>query len=575
MVNTARANELAVALASSKRLFWHVGAFSVFINILMLTGSLYMLQVYDRVMASQSMPTLFALTLLILVLFATLGALEWVRSGLFGAASARFEALLGERAADVSLNLSLKDAGKFTDRPLRDLRSLRRFFAGPALGTVFDAPLSPIFFFVLFLLHPFFGIFAMLGAAILIGLGLVNQATTNRIVQESEELERGSQARSAEMVRSAEVLEALGMRKNVRARWHEQFMESDRAMSESGRILATFSSGTKAFRLFLQSAILGLGAWLAIRGDVSPGAMVASSILMGRAIAPIEQAVGMWRQMVTAREAWESLSKYLAGSPERPPSMSLPPIRGKLSVQNVFAAPAGSKKATLRGLNFEIEAGDVLGVIGPSAAGKTTLAKLLIGVWPALSGHVRLDGAELMTFDRDELGAQMGYLPQQVDLLSGTVRDNISRFRPNATDEDVVAAAKAAECHDLILHLPEGYQTDVGTAGAYLSAGQRQRIGLARALFGKPNFIVLDEPNSNLDAAGDEALQAAILNLKERGATVVIIAHRPAAIQHCNMLLVIDGGEMKAFGPSAEVLAKLRQGQTNSVRTIRGVDSNG
>jgi ABC-type protease/lipase transport system fused ATPase/permease subunit len=214
-------------------------------------------------------------------------------------------------------------------------------------------------------------------------------------------------------------------------------------------------------------------------------------------------------------------------------------------------------------------------VIGPSAAGKTTLAKLLIGVWPPLAGHVRLDGAELVAFDRDELGAQMGYLPQQVDLLSGTVRDNIARFRADASDEDVVAAARAAECHDLILHLPEGYQTDVGAAGAYLSAGQRQRIGLARALFGKPNFIVLDEPNSNLDAAGDEALQAAILNLKERGATVVIIAHRPAAIQHCTMLLVIDGGEMKAFGPAAEVLAQLRQGQNNSVRTIRGVDSNG
>jgi PrtD family type I secretion system ABC transporter len=575
MSKTADASELSAALASSKRLFGHVGAFSFFINLLMLTGSLYMLQVYDRVLASGSMPTLWALTVLILVLFATLGALEWVRSGLFGAAGARFEAMLGERAADAALALSLKDAGKATDRPLRDLRSLRRFFAGPALGVFFDAPWCPLFFLVLFMLHPWFGIFALVGAAILVGLGYANQTTANRIVKSAEDLERDAQARATEMVRSAEVLDALGMRANVRARWHRQFTESDQAISASGRVLSTFTSGTKAFRLFLQSAILGLGAWLSIDGQISPGAMIASSILMGRAIAPIEQAVGMWRQMVTAREAWASLTKFLAAAPSPRAAMSLPPVRGRLAVEGVFAGPAGAKKPTLRSISFSLEPGDALGVLGPSAAGKTTLAKVLVGIWAPVSGHVRLDGADLQTFERDALGAQMGYLPQQVDLMSGSVRDNICRFMPHARDEDVVAAAMAAGCHDLILRLQDGYQTEVGTAGAYLSAGQRQRIGLARALFGQPNFVVLDEPNSNLDGPGETALQNAIADLKARFATVVIIAHRPNAIAHCNKLVVLDAGEVKLFGPAADVLSKLRQEQPNTVRTIRGGDANG
>ncbi len=568
MTKPAPETELKSALQASKRLFLHVAAFSFFINLLMLTGPLYMLQVYDRVLASQSMPTLWALTLLILALYGTLALLEWVRTGLFGASGARFEELLSERAADASLTLSLRDAGKSTDRPLRDLRSLRRFLAGPALAVLFDAPWSPLFFAVLFMLHPYFGLFALVGAAILTAIGFFNQRATTERVKAAEDLDRDQQVRSAEMVRNAEVMEALGMRANVRARWRERFSESDVAMTRSGDVLATFTSGTKAFRLFLQSAILGLGAWLVIDEQVSGGAMIASSILMGRAIAPIEQAVGMWRQTVVAREAWVSLTKVFTSVPALARRMSLPPIKGALVLENVYAAPAGANKPTLRGLNIKLEPGDVLGILGPSAAGKTTLAKVVTGIWPPLSGHVRLDGADLSSYASEELGAQMGYLPQQVDLLSGSVRDNIARFSADATDAEVIEAAQAAGCHEIIMRLPQNYMTEAGAGGAYLSAGQRQRVGLARALFRNPNFVVLDEPNANLDQQGDTALQTAIQSLKARGATVIIVAHRPAAIEQCNKLIVLDNGEIKLFGPAAEVLAKIRPGAPASI--VRG-----
>ncbi len=557
-----------IALQSSRRLFHHVFAFSFFINLLMLTGPLYMLQVYDRVLASGSMPTLWALTLLIIVLYATLGLLEWVRSALFSTAGQRFEELLSDRAADASLTLSLRDAGRTTDRPLRDLRTLRRFFAGPALGVLFDAPWSPIFFLVLFMLHPAFGFFALAGGLILVGIGLMNQRATTQSVKQAEDLDREQQLRSAEFVRNAEVMEALGMREHAQARWRERFGASDKAMTQSGHVLSMFTSGTKAFRLFLQSAILGIGAWLTIQGEVSGGAMIAASILVGRAIAPIEQAVGMWRQAISARESWNALKQMLESAPARVRPMSLPPITGQLNVESVFAAPAGAKKPLLKSLNIELAPGEVLGVLGPSAAGKSTLAKVLVGIWPPLSGHVRLDGADLVSFDRTQLGAQMGYLPQQVDLLAGTVRDNIARFRPDATDEEVIEAAQAAGCHDLILRLPEHYMTEVGAGGTYLSAGQRQRVGLARALFGRPNFVVLDEPNANLDQPGETALQHAIDGLKARKATVIIIAHRPNAIQHCTKLLVLDNGEVRLFGPTQEVLAKIRPGPSAAV--VRG-----
>ncbi|MBU2082752.1 MAG: type I secretion system permease/ATPase [Alphaproteobacteria bacterium] len=567
--------ELAQALSASRRIFLHLAAFSLFVNLLMLTGPLYMLQVYDRVLASQSMPTLVSLTLLILLLYGTLGILEWVRSGLFGAAASRFENALGERAANAAMASSLRDAGRQTERPIRDLRTLRRFLSSPALNAAFDAPWTPLFFIVLFLLHPAFFVWALFGCLVLVGLGLLNQKNSSRLTREAEDTERRAQLRASEMVRNAEVLDAMGMRGAVRDRWRGDFDASDAAIARSNRVLSAFSSGTKAFRLFLQSAILGLGAWLAIKGDASHGAMIAASILMGRAIAPIEQTVGQWRSIVNAREAWSSLNGFLAQSAIGADTMELPPIRGFISVEAVFAGPAGAKKPLLRGLNFTLEPGDVLGVLGPSAAGKSTFARVMTGVWPAQAGHVRIDGADISSYERNALGWQIGYLPQQTDLMAGTVRDNIARFDRQAEPGTIIAAAEAAACHDLILRLPDGYDTEIGTGGAYLSAGQRQRVGLARALFGEPNFVVLDEPNSNLDGPGDEALQKAILGLKARGATTILIAHRPNAILHCNKLMVLDGGEIRAFGPRDEVLGKITPNHSApNVRTMCPSDAN-
>ncbi len=553
--------ELITALTSAKGVAWHLFGFSMFINLLMLTGPLYMLQVYDRVLSSQSVPTLIALTVLILALYSTLGLLEWVRSGILSASASRFEDILGDRAVSASMSVSLSDAGRASDKPLRDLRTIRRFLSGPVLNTVFDAPWSPIFFIVLFMLHPFFGLWSLFGGVVLVALGLLNQRLTAHHMQQTEESERLAQTMSLEMVRSAEIIEALGMRPHLQARWKKAFDQSDSSLLQSSQKLAVFTSITKAFRLFLQSAILGLGAWLVIRGtggNVTAGELVAASILMGRAIAPVEQLVAQWRSIVATREAWAALTQSLERTPPVADVMQLPPITGQVTVENAFAGPPGSRKPFLQGVSFKLEPGDVIGILGPSAAGKSTLARVIAGLWPAMSGAVRLDGAELSFFQRDQLGRQIGYLPQQSDLMSGTIRDNICRFDPNAQADAIIEAAQAAACHDLILHLPDGYDTEVGQAGAYLSAGQRQRIALARALFGNPKLVVLDEPNSNLDAQGDEALQSAILGLRLRKATTIIVAHRPNAIIHCDKLLVLNAGKMVTFGPRDEVLATIK-----------------
>lgn len=560
------------ALRASRDVLGHAAGFSLFVNILMLTGPLYMLQVYDRVLASQSIPTLLALSLLVLVLYGTLGVLEWARAGLFNIAASRFEGLLSERAASAAMAQSLSDPGRASDRPIRDLRQLRRFIGSPVLPALFDAPFSPLFLLVLFMLHPVFGLWAVFGAVVLVIVSALNERVSARLTRASEDFERASFVQSAEMTRNAEVLKALGMGEAVRQRWQKVFDGGDSAFARSGRILMGFTSGTKAFRLFLQSAILGIGAWLVIAGEATAGAMVAASILMGRAIGPLEQIVSQWRGIVSARENWDSLNRALAASPVAAAQMPLPPIQGALQVENAFAGPPGSNAPVLKGLTFALEPGDVLGILGPSAAGKSSLARVLSGAWPVLSGHVRLDGADIATIPSERLGPQIGYLPQQADLLSGSVRENIGRFREDAAPEAIIAAAQAAGCHDMILRLPKGYDTEIGLGGAYLSAGQRQRIGLARALFGDPNVIILDEPNSNLDGPGEVALQAAIAAAKARGATVIIIAHRPNAIVHCTKLMVLDEGRVREFGPAEDVLAKVMPRPATNVRTIRPGD---
>ncbi len=565
----------AQALAASRRTFIGLGVFSLFVSLLMLTGPLYMLQVYDRVLMSFSIPTLVALTGLVAVLYLTLGILDWCRQSLFSVAASQIEGRLAEPVLDATFEMNMKDAGRTSDQFLRDLRMVRRFIASPALPALFDAPFTPLFFAVIFMLHPVYGLWALAGAGILITIALVNQAVNRSTIAETEQEERRAQGQAYELLRQSEVVTALGMRARLRARWKAAFDASDQSMAKSGSSLSGFSSSTKAFRLLLQSGILGLGAWLTIEGVSSHGAMIAASILMGRAIAPIEQTVGQWRGVATALSAWKNLSGALAIKGKDSQPMQLPPIRGTLAFEKVVAAAPGLQTPMLKRLNFRLEAGTVIGVIGPSASGKSTLARVAIGIWPALAGTVRLDGAEISAYDEALLGAQIGYLPQRVDLFAGSVRENISRFDPEAKPEAIIAAAMAAGCHELILRLPDAYDTEIGQAGAYLSDGQRQRIGLARALYGEPALVVLDEPNSNLDGEGEAALQGAIRSLKQRGASVLIIAHRPNAIAHCDKLMVLGDGEIKQFGPRDEVLAQMRGNSSAGTQPRVAVVKNG
>lgn len=565
------------AVQASRRSLWGLGAFSFFINILMLTGPLYMLQVYDRVLASGSVPTLLALTALIAGLYLTLGALDWTRQSLFSVIGSQVEDRLADSTLEATLASSLNDPGQSTDRPLQNLRTVRRFFSSPALPALFDAPWTPIFFLALFSLHWAFGLWALFGGAALVTLGLINRAITSKRLRTAEEEDWGAQQRAREMTQNAETMEALGMRRPLEAKWRESLDSSDQANTSSSETLGAFTAGTKAFRLFLQSAILGLGAWLAIIGQSTPGAMIAASIIMGRAIAPIEQLVSQWRGIASAHMAWSGLKASIAGAPRGEEPMPLPKIEGRLAIEDMTAGPPGTRLQALKRINFELSPGDTLGVIGPSASGKSTLARVISGVWRPFSGSVRIDGSELTAWSREALGLQIGYLSQKVDLFAGSVKANISRFQDDAPPEAIIAAAQAAGCHDLILHLADGYETEIGEGGAYLSAGQRQRIALARALYGDPNLVILDEPNSNLDSAGDEALQNAILKLKERGATTLIIAHRPNSILYCDRLLVLSQGEQRLYGPKDEVLAKIASSHNASgqVTPIRKGDTNG
>ena len=551
------------ALADMRRVFIGVAAFSLFTSMLMLTGPLYMLQVYDRVLASSSVHTLVALTVLILVLYAGFAILDWVRNGILSRVGSRFEDILGDRTLIATIKGRLEDPGRSSDKPIRDLRTLRRFLGSPAVTAMFDAPFSIMFLLIIFLIHWGYGLLTLGGGIILVGIAFLNQSLSSKSVRESEVLEGQAQARVMEISQNAEIIEALGLSDRVRKKWRDEFDRSDAALVASSSLLGRFSSGTKAFRLFLQSSVLGLGAYLSIIGTSTPGEMIAASILTGRAIGPIEQLVGQWRSVSSARAAWDALGATLLGKADEAQAMELPPVRGNIQLEAVSAGPPGATKPFLQQLNFQIEAGDIVGVIGPSAAGKSSLVRILVGIWTAQIGTVRLDGADITTWPREALGPQLGYLPQQVDLFSGRIHENISRFDPEATSEAVIAAAEAAGCHDMILHLEDGYDTEIGLRGAYLSAGQRQRIGLARALYGDPAIIVLDEPNSNLDRHGEQALQHAIAGLKARGATVLMIAHRPQSIGQCNKLLMLDGGRMRAYGPRDEVLAQVAPGNIN------------
>ncbi|MEL6829198.1 MAG: type I secretion system permease/ATPase [Pseudomonadota bacterium] len=551
-----------------KRTLFGVGVFSFFLNLLMLTGPIYMLQVYDRVITSGSLPTLGALTLIIIVLYTAYGLLDWVRQRLFSEGASRLEHALAPDTARLSIEAQLTNQAYQSDVVMRDLRQVRRFLNSPSFAALFDVIWTPLFFALLFALHWWFGVFAICATAILVLATWLNQASSKKRLLDAEVSEAVAQRHATEIKQNAELIQALGMREQVSDRWRAVMGQSDQSMRKSLGRSASFVSFTKSLRLFFQSAILGLGGLLVIFGEASAGAMVAASIVLGRAVAPIVQLISSWHQIVTARESWKNLSETLAETHQPNEPMELQQIFGAVVLENVYAAPPGIKKAVLNDVSFQIEPGDALGVIGPSAAGKSTLAKVMVGVWRPIGGTVRIDGAALDQWDQQVLGRQLGYLPQQAELLRGTVAENIARFDPETASRDIIDAAKAAGCHNLILKLPQGYETEVGEGGTNLSAGQRQRVALARALFGEPNLIILDEPNSNLDSDGDAALQDAIRALRARKATVLIIAHRPNAVLNCNKILILKDGQVADFGNKEDVLTVVSGGANNAQVTL-------
>ncbi|MGZ9046623.1 MAG: type I secretion system permease/ATPase [Telluria sp.] len=558
-------NEIEQALLSFKSTFVTIGMFSAITNLLMLAPSIYMLQVYDRVLASGNEITLLMLTVLMLGAFMLMGALELIRSFVLIRVGAKFDMQLNKRVYTAAFEQNLKQAGGNAGQALSDLTSLRQFLTGNALFAFFDAPWFPIYLIVIFFFEPSLGFFALGGTVILVALAYINERVSRKPLAEANTMSINAGNLATNNLRNAEVIESMGMLPNLLSRWfklHGKFLHLQAEASEKAGIVGAI---TKFVQVSLQSLVLGFGALLAIEGKITPGMMIAASILVGRALAPVQQVIGVWKSFSSTRSAYERLSKLLENNPAREAGMPLPKPQGALSVEGVTAAPPGMKVAVIKGLSFAIAPGDVLGVIGPSGSGKSTLARLLVGVWPALMGKVRLDGADIYHWNKGELGPNIGYLPQDIELFGGTVSENIARFG-EIDPEKVVLAAKRAGVHDLILHFPEGYDTKLGDGGAGLSGGQKQRLGLARAMYGDPSVIVLDEPNSNLDDVGEMALVQAVNDLKQRGKTIVLITHRTSIIGATNKLLLMRDGAAQAFGATQQVLAALQEANQKQIQ---------
>ncbi len=554
-------SDLQAVLTVCKGSFLAVGLFSLFVNFLMLVPSFYMLQVYDRVIASGSESTLLMLTLILLLLLTTLGALEWVRSRIMVRISTRLDTLLGQRLYDASFKQALLSGGmNASAQPLNDLTGLRQFLTGNGLFAFFDAPWLPIYLAVMFMFHPWYGWFGVFSVLVLIALAYANERLTNQPLQQANQENLAATAFTAKNLRNAEVVASMGMLPQLRQRWQArnnkvlllQSLASDRA----GSITAL----SKTFRLLVQSLILAIGAWLVLEQEISPGLMIAGSILLGRALAPIDLMIGVWKGFSGARSQYARLNELLQKIAAEPERMPLPAPQGEVSVEGLAVVPPGAQLPAIRGLSFRVAAGESVGIIGPSAAGKSTLARALLGIWPAAQGKVRLDGADVFAWRSEELGPHVGYLPQDIELFEGTISENIARFG-TVDPVAVVEAARLAGVHELILRLPEGYDTLIGASGGALSGGQRQRIGLARAVYGKPKLIVLDEPNSNLDDQGERALAMALQQLKVSGSTLFVITHRTSALANVDKLLVLREGTLALYGPRDQVLAELQAAQ--------------
>ncbi|MBU2954469.1 type I secretion system permease/ATPase [Marinobacter sp. F3R08] len=556
----AEPTELERALKECKRGFLSVGLFSLFINILMLVPAIYMLQVYDRALGSRSVDTLIMLTLVVVGLFVTMALLQMVRSAILVRVGNNIDKKLGEKIFSSMFKQAIDKPERQSAQPLTDLTTLRQFLTGQGPIAFFDGPWLPIFIAVLFMFHPWFGVFAIVAALILLALAYANEKMTGKMLAEAGQASIQSTQYASSCLRNAEVVHAMGMENNLKSRWgnrHLDFLLNQGDASDRAGIL---TNASKTLRMMFQSLMLGLGAYLAIEQEITPGMVIAGSILMGRALAPLDLMIGSWKGFSGARSAYERLQELFRSYYSERQSMPLPSPEGSVSINSLVVVPPGAQAPSLRGVGFELQKGDMLAIVGPSAAGKSSLARAMLGVWPVANGTVRLDGADIHQWDKNQLGPHIGYLPQDIELFEGTISENICRFG-ELDPAKVVEAAKLAGVHQLILRLPNGYDTQIAVVGGVLSGGQRQRIGLARAVYGEPSLVVLDEPNSNLDDQGEQALLVALEELKRREVTVALITHRKPILRLVDKMLVLSDGQVAGFGERDDVMRALQDGQ--------------
>ena len=550
-------SELAATLWSFRREFIVVGLFSLVVNILMLTPTLYMLYVFDRVMASQSGLTLIAVSLITVFLFAIMAFAEWIRSRLLVRVGVRLDEQLNTRVFNASFEAALVQAGYNPTQAFTELVQIRQFLTGNGVFAFFDAPWTPIYLLVVFMLHPMLGWLSVLFALMLAGLSYLShrltRESTTRVIETSAQVNAYIHSK----LRNAEVIEALGMLDNLRRRWINRQVKHIDAATTSQELNQRLQAFSKFVRYSQQSLMLGAGALLVIHGEMTTGGMIAANVLMGRALAPIDLITGSLRNFITARSSFESLESLLTAHPDRTAGSVHTNPRGHVQIENLVATAPGRQLPILKTLNAEFPAGDIIAIIGPSGSGKSTLARALVGIWPHRTGRVLFDGEPIENWERSELGAHIGYLPQDIELLEGSIAENIARFG-DIDPEKVIDAAKSTGIHDMILHFPNGYDTQMGEAGGMLSGGQRQRIGLARAVYGAPALIVLDEPNANLDDAGETALVETLGKLKAQGKTVCLITHRTSIIGAVDRILLLIDGQIRQYGPRSEVLAALQ-----------------
>lgn len=555
-----RRSELGDALRACRSAFIGVGAMSCVINLLYLTGSIFMLEVYDRVLPSRSVPTLVGLAVLATGLYAAQGSLDLIRGRILGRIGTSLDEALNARVFDTVVRLPLMVGGRNEGlQPLRDLDNIRSFLSSMGPGALFDLPWLPFYLAICFAFHVMIGLTALVGAIILVSLTVLTEYLSRAPAREAMGLAARRNDLAATSRRNAEVLVAMGMSGRLGRRWsaaNQNYLAGNQRASD---VAGGLGAVAKVLRMTLQSAVLAVGAYLVIHQEATAGIIIAGSILSARALAPVDLAIAHWKGFVAARQSWQRLNRLLGSVPATTAQTVLQNPSSRLSVEGVSIVPPGDQKVIVQDVNFALQAGNGLGVIGPSGSGKSSLVRALVGVWQPVRGKVRLDGAALDQWSSDLLGHHVGYLPQDVELFAGTVAQNIARFDPDASAEAIITAAKEAGVHEMIIKMREGYDTQIGEQGAALSAGQAQRVALARALYGSPFLIVLDEPNSNLDTEGDEALTRAVRAARERGAIVVVVAHRPIGIEAVDQLLVLKDGRMQAFGPKETVLGQVLQ----------------